>query len=469
MKKFEIDFSDISLFGNSASEDEDNDIFESYAVRRVEVDKFISEMKICIIKTLKGCGKSAILRIAKNELFNKNKIVFSMNFTEITPEYENDDPDIWVKKWKESIYTRIAEEVGGINNIPVDLFRNEIKSVAIEAGMRQINFIDKLKNILSKISINCGNVNIEMTHGNEKNSCINNMIMKGLNDDIFIFIDDIDHNFINTKNVKARLVGFLTACRYIANETPKIKFRLTIRPNSWNIIKREYSAMNSHISQYIIPMYWSHGDIKKILQKRICGYISRKYNEIYSEEEAFDYIFKKVIWDGNETYASQPIATYAKRRPRWAKEIFRLAAEEAKSRGKKYIDLDDINFASNHIGDTIINELSAEFSCEYPDIEQYMRQFYNQKNSFKEDELFTIIKNRILNHIDSHSIGVKYIAHALFYCGFLYARENLPSGRYKNYYFEDKPFLFEKYDTESGKYMWEIDLIFRNVLNIKKR
>ncbi|WP_443660080.1 hypothetical protein, partial [Desulfovibrio sp.] len=47
MAEFEVDFRDLSLFGNSASEDEDSDIFESYALRRDEVDTFISNNKIC--------------------------------------------------------------------------------------------------------------------------------------------------------------------------------------------------------------------------------------------------------------------------------------------------------------------------------------------------------------------------------------------------------------------------------------
>ena len=472
MAEFEVDFRDLSLFGNSASEDEDSDIFESYALRRDEVDTFISNNKICIIKTLKGCGKSAILRIAMHELMIKKKIFFSITLTDISPEYENEDPDLWVKKWKEVIYTRIAEEIGALNDIPLDEFKENIKRVAIEAGRRKANFLDRLKSVLSSLTISAqyNQVKVGVTAGgaNTLNN-VANPVIAGLNDDIYIFIDDIDHNFINEKKVKARLVGFLTACRYISNETPGIKFRITLRPNSWNIIKREYPSMNSHVSQYIISMHWAHGEIKKILQKRICGYIKRRYGESVniSEKDAFDKVFKKVLWDNNLTDASQPIATYSKRRPRWAKEIFRIAAEIAKSKGKNMIDLDDINMASNNIGDNIIDDIEAEFSCEYSNIGTYVRQFFGQKNSFKEDELMRIIKNRILTHI-SDGLSAKEIAHALFYCGILYAREDFENGRYQTYYYEDKPFLFAEHNDEAGKYTWGIDLIFRNVLKTVK-
>lgn len=473
MAEFEVDFRDLSLFGNSASEDEDSDIFESYALRRDEVDTFISNNKICIIKTLKGCGKSAILRIARHELMLKKKISFSVYLTDISPEYENEDPDLWVKKWKEVIYTRIAEEIGALNDIPLDKFKEDIRKVAIEAGRRQANFLDKLKSLFSKLSVSaqCNQVKVGVTTGAViAPNNVANPVMTGLSEDIYIFIDDIDHNFINEKKVKARLVGFLTACRYIANETPNIKFRLTIRPNSWNIIKREYPSMNSHIDQYIISMHWTHGEIKKILQKRICGYIKRKYGPTVkiSEKKAFDTIFKKVLWDNNENDASQPIATYSKRRPRWAKEIFRLAADIAKSRNKKMIDLDDINMASDRIGNTIIDEITAEFSCEYKMLDKYIRQFTEQKSSFREDELMKIINNRILTHMQTNGLSAKGIAHILFYCGIIYAREDFKDGSYRTYYYEDKPYLFSEYDSEAGKYNWGIDLIFRNVLRTVK-
>ena len=74
MTEINIDLREASLFGNSASEDEEGEIFSSYAIRREEVNRFVSNEKICIIKTLKGCGKSAILRIAKDELDKKGNI-----------------------------------------------------------------------------------------------------------------------------------------------------------------------------------------------------------------------------------------------------------------------------------------------------------------------------------------------------------------------------------------------------------
>lgn len=468
-KDFIINLKDASLFGNSASEDEDIEIFSSYAVRRNQVNSFISNDKIVIIKTLKGCGKSAIMRISIDELEKKNIFCINLTSHEIACDFKSEDPDEWVTKWKEAIYTRVAEDIGSINNIEVDGIEHEIRKLAIDAGKKKKNFIDMLNNLLLNIDIKTSIVNVgARVNGEDKNFKYNaeNILKRGLKESIYIFIDDIDHNFRNNVTTKSKIVGLLTACRYISNDTPNIHFRLTLRPNSWNIIKKEYSSMSSHVSQYIIEMRWTHGEIKKLLEQRIYGYLKRNYpNKKINHEQVFSLVFDEVIWDTNRNFASQPIATYSKHRPRWAKDIFKCAADFAMAGGRKRIILSDINAASEKFGETILTEISAEFCCEYEDIEKYIRAFYGEKNSFKEDELFKVIKNKILNHI-SQKLEAREIAYALFYCGFLYARENFNDGKYKNYYFDDKPHLFTENNNESGKYLWEIDLIFRNVLKI---
>ncbi len=340
MTEINIDLREASLFGNSASEDEEGEIFSSYAIRREEVNRFVSNEKICIIKTLKGCGKSAILRIAKDELDKKGNITILLNLSDISQDYESSIPDAWVTKWKESIYIRVAEELGALNSIPLDRYESDIKKLAIKAGSRKQNFIDSLRSFLQSISIT-SEMEGYSTSVSIKNcdtvdqKALPNIISKNLYKNVFIFIDDIDHNFVNTKETKASLVGFLTACRYIANETPNIKFRLTLRPNSWKLIRVEYPSVNSHLAQYIIDMYWPHGEIKKLIQKRISGYLYRTFGKKLNENKILELVFDEVLWDGNRCEATQPIATYSKRRPRWAKDIFRLAANRAASSGRK--------------------------------------------------------------------------------------------------------------------------------------
>ncbi|MBF0436847.1 MAG: hypothetical protein HQL77_15950 [Magnetococcales bacterium] len=64
-----IDFSDESLFGNEAAEDEDEEIFKSYAFEREEVTDFLQKDKrIAILKAYKGEGKSALLRLVASRL-----------------------------------------------------------------------------------------------------------------------------------------------------------------------------------------------------------------------------------------------------------------------------------------------------------------------------------------------------------------------------------------------------------------
>ena len=54
-----IDFTDPTLFGNEAAEDENDAVFRSYVVERPEVRRFLDPNRlIAIIRAYKGEGKS---------------------------------------------------------------------------------------------------------------------------------------------------------------------------------------------------------------------------------------------------------------------------------------------------------------------------------------------------------------------------------------------------------------------------
>ncbi|MCH5146003.1 hypothetical protein JMF94_13010 [Desulfovibrio sp. UIB00] len=474
-----VDFLDDTLFGNSASEDEDNTVFDAYKMERSEIKRFISDEKLCIIKTLKGCGKSAVIRISEKVLSDSGNIVISLCLSDLTTNVESNDPDVWVKEWKKSLYIKIAETIGAQKDIPVDEYKDEVKKFSQSACLSDSNFIDSIKKLFSSISAlslasKClgTEAKVEIKRQVDGNNItkeqISNIISEYLSKKVFFLIDDLDHNFINTGVVKSKIVGLLTACRYIANKTPLLKFRLTLRPNTWNIIKREYPSMNSHINQYIVELYWSRGQIKQLLTNRITGYLKRN-GETNLPTNAFALVFETGPWDKEIKEAHIPISSYAKCRPRWAKEIFKFAARHAQSRNSRTISFDDIIEASNTFGETAIVELCAEFCCEFEDIEKYINAFRGQYNSYKFDELIKTIKNRIIEPSPlSTRPQPKEVAQALFYCGFLYARENIDN-IYKTYSFLEKPYLLTKDSLDDGKYEWEIDLIFRSYLEIKNK
>lgn len=486
MMTIHIGFNDNSLFGNIVSEDEDDTVFQSYAYRRPEVNEMISKDKIYIIKGLKGCGKSAIMRIAKNELKIKGETIISKNGLDLAPEIDSSNPDQWVNGWKENIYIALAEEIGANADISFSENTQLLIDIARESGRRNLNFLELLKKNLANFKIGLKykdptgqEFSVEASAdkknpGSQKQTvALETIINKYLTrtKDIYIFIDDIDHNFINTEQFKAKISGLLTACRYISNHTPQIKFRLTLRPNSWAILKKEDPAM-THVRSYIHSIAWTYGEIKNLFIYRILGYLRRNGFSVKEFQDrkfdALDLVFERVKWDGqeNETGAV-PIASYAQRRPRWAIELFKYSAARASQRNSETINIDDIIYAAESYGDTVLSDLSSEFKCECNDIEKYIRSFHGSYSTYKLEDLLVYIKNHIIEHVSMPKPSGKEICHQLFYCGFLFACQELENGRYTPYYYKDKPYLLTPTSHEDEKYRWDIELMYRAPLQLK--
>ncbi|MDY0203758.1 MAG: hypothetical protein RBR49_06500 [Desulfovibrio desulfuricans] len=483
--KIHVRLDDNTLFGNIVSEDEDDNVFESYAYRRREVDEMVSKEKIYIVKGLKGYGKSALMRIAKKELKVKGETVISKNGLDLAPDIDSSNPDQWVNGWKENIYIALAEEIGSVANISFSENTQLLIDIARESGRRNLNFLELMKKNLANLKLGVKykdptgqELSVEASASKQSSGlpktavALGNIINSHLENakDIFIFIDDIDHNFINTPQFKAKISGLLTACRYISNHTPQIKFRLTLRPNSWAILQKEDPAM-THIRSYIHEIAWTYGEIKNLFAHRILGYLKRNGASLkefhHKKLDALNLVFEQVRWDGQNEIGVIPIASYAKRRPRWAIEIFKYAALRAKQRNSTTINLADITYAAENYGDTVLSDLSSEFKCECNDIEKYMRTFYCSYSTYNLNDLLTFIKNNIVEHVSSPKPSSREIAHWLFYSGFLFACKEHENGRYTPYYYDDKPYLLTQTSHEDEQYRWDIELIYRAPLQLK--
>ncbi|SON75760.1 hypothetical protein XFF6166_120105 [Xanthomonas citri pv. fuscans] len=56
---------------------------------------------------------------------------------------------------------------------------------------------------------------------------------------IWVIIDDLDENFRDTEEDGVRVMTALVAMRQLANEIKELRFRTSIRPSTWAIIKRK--------------------------------------------------------------------------------------------------------------------------------------------------------------------------------------------------------------------------------------
>lgn len=280
-----IVLNDKSLFGNEAAEDEAEDIFTGYAVERPEISKFLDHTSpLAIARAYKGEGKSALLRLVALRLRSQSlpPLVISVPSSSISPEFDSTDSDKWVRGWKTNILRLAAREIGATISYA---FSDDAVSLVEEAeanGFKEKSFVSTVTDRLKSSSIPLERIRTTIQNPEQ-------MLKRWSKDgsQVWFVIDDLDQNFENTPVFKVKVASFFTALRQIANLIPEFRFRSSVRPNVWSIVKREYEAL-SHVEQYIFDLTWTQDNFYELIAKRVKGYLQRTGQ--WSKEIDADYL-----------------------------------------------------------------------------------------------------------------------------------------------------------------------------------
>lgn len=484
MNQITVNLWDVNLFGNDAAEEEQEDIFQSYALEREEADRFLDENnKIQIVRAYKGEGKSALLRIVSNKLAKQKSNSVKINTTGValSPNIESDDSDYWTREWKKNIIKLIASEIGSKVGFA---FRDDAISLVEEAENNSF----KERSFVSAIADRLKSSAVPLEYTKKTSSNHEHVLRRYLEngEKVWLIIDDIDQNFKNTEKNKVKVASFFTACRQIVNAIPEIRIRTCVRPNVWKIIKREYEAL-SHIEQYMYDIVWDLDKTIELLAKRVQGYFERNNNWSDVKKSLSDVIEtrnKQLIYlvfesamswgANNRTRPSQIILnTLSRGRPRWLIELCKVAAKAADSRGSKLIQINDITDQLEEFGKRRIDDTIAEFSSQCPQIEDIITAFSQQNERYPTAEILKLIDNRILSSVSPKIFGVlgrptnKEVAHFLFQVGFITARRDFDNGEYQHISFIEQPDLLKSRTNIDDGVSWEIHPVFRQALKLK--
>lgn len=481
-----IDITSKQLFGNEAGEDEEEKIFTSYAVERPEVAEFLSkESNISIVRAYKGEGKSALLRLVALDLKKKPNppVVISISAASISPEISETDSDRWIRAWKSNILKLAAKEIGKSISIA---FTDDAISLVEEAeanGFKSRNFVSTIVDRLKSSA-----VPIERTRQGTSNpeQLLQRWAKHG--EDVWFIIDDLDLNFENNALYRAKIATFFTAVRQISGAIPSFKFRASVRPNVWSIVKREYESL-SHVEQYITDLQWNLEEFKTLIARRIEGYLTRtnqleefnrklkqdgKQNQ--RERALAGLVFKDPMPWGNDSQRppTTTLYTLARQRPRWLVELWKVSAKAAKNKSSAIIDLPHINDELELFGQRRIDDTVAEFKSQCPQVEELLVAFINEPEWFSTEDLTKIIQRKILDKsIQPRISGVTgapstwEVAHFLYQIGFLTARKDRGDGKYDHFSYAENPRLLSARTNLDQGHSWEIHPVFRQALKLK--
>jgi len=478
-----IKISDKSLFGSEIAEDETDDVFISYAVSRQEVVEFLNiDNPIAIVRAYKGDGKSALLRLVKMGLTASTdpSLTIHISAHSVSPDIESNDSDKWIRGWKANLLSLAAREIGA--NIS-RAFSDDAIALVEEAesnGFKSRSFFSAIADRLSSKAVPLEIKRIGASNPEEllKRWCTGKSY-------IWFLIDDVDQNFENTAKYKAKIAAFFTALRHISIQIPEFRFRATIRPNVWSIIKREYEAL-SHVEQYIHDIRWSQTDFYELIAKRIEGYLRRnnQWDEAAKNLPKKPYernqhlialVFEDPMPWGPERTRPPGVVLYtlARHRPRWLVELWKVSANAATKIGRGKISLQEINNELASFGQRRIDDAIAEFRSQCPEVGELIIAFSGQPERFKTSDLITILKNRVLQAVTPNIVGVlgtptaTDVAHFLFQIGFLTARRDLENGDYEHIAYAENPMLLAARTNLDQGYAWEVHPVFRHPLRLK--
>ena len=476
------------LFGNEAGEDENKRRLNEYYLEKEKNRVFHdADRKLGFVRARKGVGKSALLNYSAYRIEEKYKddIVINIKASELIALYECDDyqPLQYTNCWQQRICLRILNEIA-----------KRIKFAGSDDSMKIIEYAEimgyKGKNIVSalsdRITLTLDKMNIERKD-NDKVSNGYELLKRysaQKNKRVWLFVDDIDATFINTKNNMIVVGTFFTACRYLANSVEGLNIRASVRTDVWTILRNFDEALDK-CEQYMIDLVWSTKDTGEILYNKLYTYFTEKYPEmdlghknfrdIDSQNKIFNMVFSgQLQWGKNKVAPYRSIHILGAGRPRWAAQLCKIAAEDAYEKQRELIATGNINYGMTEYGKFRMADLYKEHKHQCQSLEMVIEIFRNGKSSYTTVELVKLIKERLVDAGRNIQIdGLPDICNEiqigkfLYRIGFITLRNDEYNKALGLTRYEDDPYLFSEYNIDNDQ-VWEIHPAYRTVLKIRK-
>jgi hypothetical protein len=482
-----IDLSARHLFGNQAAEDEDDDVFQAYALHRDEVDAFSDPLRrLCFVRAYKGEGKSALLRLASNRIRSGGQsLVIEGPVTAFSPSLDRDELDEWIRGWKAALFDRIAHAIGEAIGFAWTDDAMALVEHAEKAGFRSRGLVSAIFDRL-KPKASLGGAAVQLSSEKLGVSNAEALIQRWASraDSIWIVVDDVDQNFENNTRHRARVAGFFVACRHIVNAVPEIRVRAAVRPNVWTTIKLHYEPL-SHIEQYVTDLRWDVDSMRRLLAKRVEGYLRRtaQWDDYVSElptdtrqrdKELIGLVFEDPMdWGSGARSPYVILHTLSKHRPRWLIELCTLASSAAARANHARVAKSDVMQQLDDFGRRRIQDTVAEFRSQCPDMEELITAFQGEIEEYATDELITLIERKIRSHMKPQIVGIPgeasslNIAAFLFEIGVLFARRDNADGSYEHINYADRPSLLRARTNIDSGLRWEVHPVFRQALEMR--
>jgi len=260
--------------------------------------------------------------------------------------------------------------------------------------------------------------------------------------------------------------------------------RASVRTDVWSVITQYDEALDK-CEQYMLDLSWSTEETGRILQNKILSFFRRNYPDDprYSGfDPAHDglairkIIFKEPFpWGAGRTMDSfRPIHILSAGRPRWAAQLCKLAAKDAYKSMNPLITVNHVHDVMPAYGKFRVDDLYKEHRHQCVVLKDIVESFSGGEKKYDTEALLSHISDKVICKIGVPKIdgitaseGALSVAHFLFRCGFIAARDDKNPSGLTFIHFEDRPNLLTSEANLDDGLVWEIHPSYRYVLRIK--
>lgn len=363
----------VKLFGHEEAERETPARLVEYFVKNDAYTRVGANLRLRVLVGHKGVGKSALFKMCEIEERRDGVASVWIKPDDISLlSTANVDLNVLIREWKDSIqniiFRKVAAEFGRVPD------ESESRLIAYGGGFLQ-----------SLVSLANGRVGTALEPA--KRALVRDFVRKRR---LVVYFDDLDRGWNGTIDHIQRIAALLNAVRDIVAETEGIYFRIALRADVYNIVRRRDSNMDK-IEGDTIRLQWNNDDIFRILVRRVATYQGRgaelaAFGKLTQHQLAhyLDGLFEPKYagsgaWDGQVTY--KVILSFVRAKPR---DIILFCAGAARCAALNRHTM----ILSGDITQTIVPycvgrvaDLINEFRSELPDIE---RLIYGMKASHRE-------------------------------------------------------------------------------------
>ena len=485
-----IDFTDGTLFGNDAGEDELPDVLNSYFVDQAGFKNFLSkENSFQVARSRKGMGKSALLSKLALDLAKDSSAPIIIkatgaNLVSIIQPPKDTSFLALQNYWTRVICARINYAIGlqlGFAFTETDMALVEGAEIA---GFKQRNIFGAL---IQRIKSSKIPIEVSISEYNNHEELLKRALQTHSQKNVWVLIDDIDATYVDTPEQQALISTFFSACRALVREVTGLYIRASVRTDVWSAIRKNEDL--DKCEQYVSDISWSAPDLKVILSKKVYSYVQRNSIALDGKQELHyrrdsDNILQlafepRMKWGGGSVPPFRPIYILSAGRPRWMCQLCRFAGMAADKDGKSLIGKPQINAVLKKYSRFRLNDIYKEHSHQYADLEKLVETFSNCPARYTTGDLLSQLMVNYVNRVGGNNVpeldGFRYtypmqLAHFLYKIGFIVARKEHEgdSGNADFVKFEERPELLTDHRNPDDQLLWEVHPSYRDALNIGK-